>query len=157
VIFFCWGCFGVPRRCFKNPKGAEWSYSQSRVSNRCNPLWSHLHRCHWHAGSRQPTYDNRDEFWELLVRFLLLKDPTTLNRQKQDIGTQYRSRCFIWNDFQKRNDRSALRPAVKWWECFGNPIVTQLSPARRCLGSEIHHTTLLQLKIKHREAAQRTS
>jgi peptide-methionine (S)-S-oxide reductase len=65
---------------------------------------------------------------ELLGWFWRLHDPTTLNRQGADVGTQYRSAIFYHTDAQEADARESLR-LVEEAGTFGDPIVTELSAA----------------------------
>ena len=61
----------------------------------------------------------------LLDIFFLIHDPTSLNRQGADIGTQYRSVLFYANDSQKQDFEAAVDRARPHWD---KPIVTELAP-----------------------------
>lgn len=83
---------------------------------------------------------NPDEvsFGELLDIFFAIHDPTTLNRQGNDIGTQYRSVFFYTSEDQYReakNKIEELTKARKW----PDPIVTSLEPAGKFFVAEDYH------------------
>lgn len=63
---------------------------------------------------------------EILMVFLTTHDPTTLNRQGADRGTQYRSVIFYHNDAQKEQAEKVIQTVQ---EHYDNPIVTEVSPA----------------------------
>lgn len=65
-------------------------------------------------------------FQEILAVFLTTHDPTTLNRQGADVGTQYRSVIFYHNETQKEQ---ALQIIKVVQEYYNDPIVTEVSPA----------------------------
>lgn len=74
--------------------------------------------------------------------FFRLHDPTTLNRQHNDVGTQYRSVIFTYNDEQRA---VALESIKKLEEAhtFKNPIVTQVMQAPEYFSAEVYHQDYL--------------
>lgn len=68
--------------------------------------------------------------------FFLIHDPTTLNRQGNDVGTQYRSAMFYQDDEQKTAFQSATDRAQANWD---NPIVTELTPLDTFYPAEDYH------------------
>ncbi len=81
---------------------------------------------------------NEVSFSELLDIFFAIHDPTTLNRQGNDIGTQYRSVVFYTSEDQYReakNKIEELTKARKW----PDPIVTSLEPAGKFFVAEDYH------------------
>lgn len=72
----------------------------------------------------------------ILDIFFLIHDPTTLNRQGNDIGTQYRSAMFYNDDAQKDAFETALDRAKKHW---GDRIVTQISRLSEFYPAENYH------------------
>lgn len=80
-----------------------------------------------HAEVVQITYDPaRISLGNVLEIFFAIHDPTTLNRQGADIGTQYRSVIFAQDQKQEQAVRSYLQE-LRQSECFAAPIVTQVS------------------------------
>src|SRR5690606_12599145 len=65
-------------------------------------------------------------------------DPTTLNRQGNDIGTQYRSEIFYHNDQQKEIAENYIAQ-LNHENTFGNKLVTKLSPASKFYVAEDYH------------------
>ena len=84
---------------------------------------------------------------EVLNVFFRLHDPTTLNRQHNDVGSQYRSVIFTYNEDQRRE---ALESIQKLEEAhtFKNPIVTQVIQAPEYFSAEAYHQDYL-LKNPH--------
>jgi len=72
----------------------------------------------------------------ILDIFFLVHDPSSLNRQGADEGTQYRSVMFYENDEQKEAFQAALSRAQKLWQ---DPIVTELSPLKMFYVAEDEH------------------
>lgn len=74
----------------------------------------------------------------LLKIFFATHDPTTLNRQGHDVGTQYRSAIFFADALQEEVARSVLRE-LQAAQLFRNPIVTELTPLGRFWKAEAYH------------------
>ncbi|WP_299158094.1 peptide-methionine (S)-S-oxide reductase MsrA [uncultured Eudoraea sp.] len=73
---------------------------------------------------------------DLLIIFMTTHDPTTLNRQGADIGTQYRSVIFYHDQNQKEVAEGVLSEMSSYYE---NPIVTELSPLKIFYEAEEYH------------------
>lgn len=92
-----------------------------------------------HAEVVQITYDPEIvSFEELLDLFWASHDPTTLNRQGPDVGTQYRSIILYHDEAQKQAALQSYR-AITNAHVFAAPIVTQLVPLRKFYPAEKHH------------------
>jgi methionine-S-sulfoxide reductase len=81
-------------------------------------------------------------FETLLDYFFRMHDPTTLNRQEHDVGTQYRSAIFYESDEQKRVAnlvKERVNRSGKW----KSPVVTQIAPAGRFWRAEDYHQDYL--------------
>jgi peptide-methionine (S)-S-oxide reductase len=70
--------------------------------------------------------------------FFLIHDPTTLNRQGHDVGTQYRSGIYFTDDDQ-REVAHTLLDELAAQEAFGEPIVTELLPLENYFAAEGYH------------------
>jgi peptide-methionine (S)-S-oxide reductase len=73
---------------------------------------------------------------DLLDKFWITHDPTTLNRQGHDVGTQYRSVIFYGTDEEKKAAQESLARAQA---DFADPIVTELSPLQKFYPAETYH------------------
>ena len=93
-----------------------------------------------HAESVQVTYDPAQiSFGKLLeVFFSVAHDPTELNRQGPDYGTQYRSAIFYSNDEQKRVAEAYIKQ-LNDAKIYSHPIVTQLAPLEGFYRAEEYH------------------
>ena len=92
-----------------------------------------------HAEVVQVTFDpNTVSFKEILEIFFTAHDPTTLNRQGADVGTQYRSVIFYHNRKQKEAAEQVIEEleAAKVWD---NPIVTRIEPLKKFYKAEEYH------------------
>jgi peptide-methionine (S)-S-oxide reductase len=93
-----------------------------------------------HAESVQVTYDpSQISYGKLLeVYFSVAHDPTELNRQGPDYGTQYRSAIFYSNDEQKRVAEAYIKQ-LNEAKVYSRPIVTQLTPLEGFYRAEEYH------------------
>lgn len=82
-------------------------------------------------------------FEEILAVFFTIHDPTTLNRQGGDVGTQYRSVIFYDSESQKQIARSVM-DQLKEDGVYDNPVVTQLEPLDRFYVAEAYHQDYYQ-------------
>ena len=99
-----------------------------------------------HAESIQVEFDStRLSYEELLNYFFRMHDPTTLNRQHNDIGTQYRSAIFYTSESQKK---TAQAVKVRWDKSgkFTRPITTEITAAGKFYSAEEYHQKYL---VKH--------
>ena len=97
-----------------------------------------------HAEVVQLTFDPRAiSFKDILQIFFTIHDPTTLNRQGADIGTQYRSVIFYHNQEQKMIAEQAIEEitAARIWDA---PIVTEVSPLPEFYRAEDYHQDYFQ-------------
>jgi peptide-methionine (S)-S-oxide reductase len=93
----------------------------------------------------QLTYDPKVvSFEELLEIFWQTHDPTTLNRQGNDVGTQYRSVIFYHTD-EQMNLASAYKKKLDESGAFENPIVTEISPISEYYPAENYHQNYYNL------------
>lgn len=92
-----------------------------------------------HAECVEVTYDpTKITYQELLEAFFRSHDPTTLNRQGADVGTQYRSVIFYHTDEQKQLAETAKLELNKAG-AYDDPIVTEISPATTFYEAEAYH------------------
>ncbi len=90
-----------------------------------------------HAEVVQVTFDtNIISYKDLLVIFMTSHDPTTLNRQGGDVGTQYRSVIYYHSEAQKIAAELVIKEVAPYFE---NPIVTELSPSETFYSAEEYH------------------
>jgi len=98
-----------------------------------------------HAESVQITYDaSQITYGQLLkVYFSVAHDPTELNRQGPDMGTQYRSSIFYANDEQKKIAEAYIQQ-LNEAHVFSKPIVTKVVPLRGFYAAERYHQHYLE-------------
>ena len=133
------GCFWCTEAIFQEVKGVEHvvsGYSGGRVPGR--PTYGEV--CSGLTGDAevvQVTFDaNSISYKDILVIFMTTHDPTTLNRQGADVGTQYRSVIFYHDDFQKDIAESVLKEMSVYFE---DPIVTELTKLNIFYDAEAEH------------------
>ncbi|MFV5685319.1 peptide-methionine (S)-S-oxide reductase MsrA [Flavobacterium sp. GB2R13] len=140
VATFAGGCFWCTEAVFLELNGVKKVVSGYIGGDTINPTYKDI--CNGdtgHAEAIQITFDsNKISFGELLEIFFATHDPTTLNRQGNDIGTQYRSEIFYNNENQK--DLAEAYIALMTREnTFGEKIVTVVSPATVFYEAEDYH------------------
>ncbi|MEW6196815.1 MAG: peptide-methionine (S)-S-oxide reductase MsrA [Bacteroidota bacterium] len=134
------GCFWCTEAIFEKLKGVidvESGYSGGSVPNPTyEAVGSSLTK---HAECAQITFDpSVITFTELLEVFFKTHDPTTLNRQGADVGTQYRSVIFYHNEEQKAAAEKIIKELneAKIWD---KPIVTEVSKFKKFYKAEDYH------------------
>jgi len=125
------GCFWCTEAIFKRLKGVESVVSGYAGGDMDNPTYEPVSSGETgHAEAIQITFDPKIISYEkILDVFWHLHDPTTLNRQGADVGTQYRSMIFYHNNQQKRIAKQSKNKVEKSG-MYKDPIVTQIVPFR---------------------------
>ena len=125
---FAGGCFWCIEAIFLKLEGVEKVVSGYTGGNIKNPAYREICTGRTgHAEAIQITFnDNKISFSELLEVFFATHDPTTLNRQGNDVGTQYRSAIFYSDENQKNTAEEFLRLLEKE-TIFKDPIVTEIT------------------------------
>ena len=102
-----------------------------------------------HAEVVQVKFDpNKVSFQELLEVFWNIHDPTTLNRQGPDVGTQYRSAIFFHSQEQETLARKSVQNLTEQ-KRFSNPIVTEISPIDVFYLGEEYHQRYFEKQGRH--------
>ena len=134
------GCFWCLEAVFDNLKGVVEVVSGYSGGKQPNPSYTQV--CTGmtgHAETVQITFNpDQISFQDILEVFFTIHDPTTLNRQGADIGTQYRSAIFYHNKEQKAAAEEVINNLTveKVWD---NPIVTELSLFSTFYPAEDYH------------------
>jgi peptide-methionine (S)-S-oxide reductase len=140
------GCFWCTEAVFLNVNGVTKvvsGYSGGKVKNPtykevCSGLTGH-------AEVTQITYDPKKvSFEDLLEVFWNTHDPTTLNRQGADEGTQYRSAVF-YNDEEQKKIAEQYKKQLEAAHIYKNPIVTEISPLINFYPAEDYHQNYFAL------------
>ena len=137
---FAGGCFWCTEAVFLELKGVKSVISGYIGGHTLNPTYAEI--CNGdtgHAEAIDIIFDpNEISFGELLEVFFATHDPTTLNRQGNDIGTQYRSEIFYHNEIQKEISEAYISLMTEE-NTFDAPIVTQISPVSIFYNAEVYH------------------
>lgn len=140
VATFAGGCFWCTEAVFLELIGVQRVVSGYIGGETINPTYKDI--CNGdtgHAEAIQITFDpNKISYGELLEIFFATHDPTTLNRQGNDIGTQYRSEIF-YNNKNQKDLAEAYIALMRRENTFGEPIVTVVSPATLFYEAEDYH------------------
>jgi peptide-methionine (S)-S-oxide reductase len=134
------GCFWCLEAVYKELRGVERVVSGYAGGHVENPTYRQV--CDGttgHAEVVQITFDPRAvSFLELLEVFFTIHDPTTLNRQGGDVGTQYRSAVFYHTPEQREDAARLIREfdAAQIWDA---PIVTEVAPLDKFYPAEDYH------------------
>ena len=134
------GCFWCTEAVFQRLKGVLKVESGYSGGKRENPSYDQVcSGATGHAEVVQVTYDHAlIKYEDLLEVFWKTHDPTTLNRQGADIGTQYRSVIFYHDDEQKKLAEK-YKDELNKTEIFDKPIVTEISPFDKFYKAEKNH------------------
>jgi peptide-methionine (S)-S-oxide reductase len=132
------GCFWCTEAVFQQMKGVqsvESGYTGGQVPN---PTYEQV--CEGTTGHAEVVRVVFDpavvSFRELLEVFFTIHDPTTLNRQGNDVGTQYRSVIYYQTSQQQEVAKQVISEMANVWDA---PIVTELSPAETFYKAESYH------------------
>ena len=140
VAILAGGCFWCTEAVFLELNGVQSVVSGYLGGKTINPTYKEISNGDTgHAEAIEITFDPaKISFGELLEIFFATHDPTTLNRQGNDIGTQYRSEIFYNSAAQKQlsEDYIALMTTEN---TFGKPIVTKISAATTFYEAEDYH------------------
>lgn len=134
------GCFWCSEAVFQRLKGVVTVKSGYEGGDVANPTYDDV--CTGttgHAEVIELTYDPAEiSYEELLEVFWKTHDPTTLNRQGADVGTQYRSVVFYHNDEQKALAEK-YKKELNAKNAFGKPVVTAITKASPFYVAENYH------------------
>ncbi len=142
IAILALGCFWGPEIKFDKLNGVtrtEVGYCGGNSSNTnykevCSGNTNHAEVVKIEYDKSKISYEN------ILNYFFEIHDPTTLNRQGPDIGTQYRSEIFFLNPEQKEIAQKML---VKYNEKYNGKITTKISPVKNyCIAEEYHQKYL---------------
>jgi len=134
------GCFWCLEAVFKDLRGVSWVMSGYAAGQTPNPSYKAV--CSGqtgHAEVVQVKFDPAElDYADLLRVFFAIHDPTTRNRQGNDVGTQYRSIILTHSDAQAATARAVMAEitASKIWSA---PLVTELEPVTVFYQAEEEH------------------
>ena len=145
AILAC-GCFWGPEIKFSKLNGVvktEVGYCGGKSENTsyeevCTGKTNHAEVVKIEFNNKVITYEN------ILEYFFEIHDPTTLNQQGPDIGTQYRSEIFFYNKEQKEIAKKILNKFIKKYNA---KIVTKISEVKNYVRAEEYHQKYLEKEI----------
>lgn len=142
---FAMGCFWGVEVTFRNTPGVKDAIVGYTGGTRENPTYQEVCTDRTgHAEAILVTYDPaKIGYDDLLEVFWANHDPTTLNRQGPDVGTQYRSAIFYHSEAQRLAAEASKR-AQEAAGRFRRPIVTEIVPAATFYAAEDYHQRYLE-------------
>ena len=140
IATFGGGCFWCTEAIFKRIKGVITVISGYSGGDRVNPTYDQISTgATGHAEAIQVTFDPLVITYEkLLDIFWVIHNPTTLNQQGNDIGSQYRSIIFYQNAIQEKIAKSS-KEKIEKSGMYTDPIVTQILPFKSFYTAEEYH------------------
>lgn len=132
------GCFWCVEGAYKRMKGVSFALPGYAGGQKPNPTYEQV--CSGRTGYAEIVIIEFDpsviSYSTLLEVFFTVHDPTQLNRQGNDIGTQYRSCIMPVNDEQERIAKESIQ---SFSDAFAGPIVTTIEPALNLIVAEVYH------------------
>ena len=145
VALFGGGCFWCLDAVFRELKGVTAVESGYAGGKTANPNYEDI--CTGRTGHAEVVRITFDpsllSFRDLLTVFFTIHDPTTVNRQGNDVGTQYRSAIFFHNEDQRKIAERVLAEVDKSGR-WPAKVVTQIVPAATFYPAEGYHQDYLQ-------------
>ena len=137
---FASGCFWCTEAIFQRVNGVAAVTSGYTGGHIKNPSYREVSNgTTGHAEAVLISYDpSVISYTELLEIFFTTHDPTTLNRQGADVGTQYRSAIFYHNE-EQRTIAAGVIEKLNTSEAWDDPVVTELAPAGEFYPAEDYH------------------
>lgn len=140
IAIFAGGCFWCTEPVFTQLKGVSKVVSGYIGGHTLNPTYKDI--CNGdtgHAEAIEIHYNSAEiSYGQLLEVFLVAHDPTTPNRQGNDIGTQYRSAVFYLDDAQRESAKQIIQEFDER-HIYNAPIVTEVVPATTFYPAEDYH------------------
>ena len=132
------GCFWCLEAVFKEVEGVQRVLSGYTGGKKASPTYEEV--CGDNTGHAEAIditfFPDVISYREILEIFFTVHDPTTLNRQGNDVGTQYRSAIFTHSAAQQTSAERSLKEAQK---SFDNKIVTEIKPLIKFHPAEHYH------------------
>ena len=138
---FAGGCFWGIEAVFEHVKGVRLAVSGYAGGRVANPSYEDVSSgATGHAESVEVTFDPSQVTYGTLLRvfFSVAHDPTEVDRQGPDVGTQYRSAIFFVTSEQQRTAEAYIRELTAA-KAFARPVVTQVAPLRAFYPAEAYH------------------
>jgi peptide-methionine (S)-S-oxide reductase len=140
------GCFWCLEAVFKEIKGVQRVLSGYTGGKKENPTYEEV--CSDKTGHAEAIditfFPDVISYREILEIFFTVHDPTTLNRQGHDMGTQYRSAIFYHNEAQNIIAREVIKE-INDARIWNAPVVTELKPYTKFHSAEDYHRDYFEL------------
>lgn len=140
IAVFGGGCFWCTEAVFKELRGVQRVSSGYAGGRTSHPTYEQV--CSGETGHAEVIrieFDPKEiSFRDLLTVFFATHDPTTLNRQGNDVGSQYRS-VILYNSEEQRAEAASFIKELTEARNFRNPIVTTLEPLTEFYSAEEYH------------------
>jgi peptide-methionine (S)-S-oxide reductase len=134
------GCFWCMEAVFKEVKGVQRVLSGYTGGKKTNPTYKEV--CSDNTGHAEAIditfFPEVISYREILEIFFTVHDPTTLNRQGNDTGSQYRSAIFYHNESQKNTAEQTIKE-IDQAHIWDAPIVTEVKPYTKFYSAEEYH------------------
>ncbi|MGH9770758.1 MAG: peptide-methionine (S)-S-oxide reductase MsrA [Candidatus Acidiferrales bacterium] len=142
---FAAGCFWGVEDAFRQVRGVTSATVGYTGGTKANPSYKDVCTgATGHAEALEVEFDPKEvSYLELLATFWKSHDPTTLNRQGPDVGTQYRSAIFFHDAEQEAEARDS-KATLEKAGIFKRPIVTAIEPASTFYRAEEYHQQYLE-------------
>ena len=139
------GCFWCLEAVYQELRGVQSVVSGYMGGHAANPTYQEVcGGATGHAEVIQLVFDpSQIRYRDILEVFFSTHDPTTLNRQGEDVGTQYRSAIF-WHDTEQQSTAASIIDELAASGNYSNPIVTELTPASTFWPAEDYHQNYLR-------------
>ena len=138
--YFAGGCFWCTESIFQRIRGVLKVIPGYMGGHTKNPVYGEV--CNGNTGHTETVkiIYNHDlvNYGDLLEIFFITHDPTTINRQGNDVGTQYRSAIF-YNNLEEKNQVEQYIQQLQIEGVFDNPIVTEINSECPFYEAEIEH------------------
>lgn len=134
------GCFWCLEAIFNELRGVQKVISGYSGGSRNDPSYKEISSGKTgHAEVIQITFDPKEiSYGDILNIFFTMHDPTTLNRQGSDVGSQYRSAIFF-HDLKQKEEAVAIRKKFEEEKIWGQPIVTEITDFNNFYEAEGYH------------------
>jgi peptide-methionine (S)-S-oxide reductase len=134
------GCFWCLEAVFKELKGVQRVLSGYTGGKKVNPTYQEV--CSDNTGHAEAIdvtfFPDVISYREILEIFFTVHDPTTMNRQGNDVGSQYRSAIFYYNEAQKIIAEQVIKE-INDAHIWDRPIVTEVKPYTKFYSAEDYH------------------
>lgn len=142
------GCFWCTEAIFKRLKGVQSVVSGYSGGDVKNPTYEQVSSgTTGHTESIQITFDPKVISYEQLLEiFFKLHDPTTLNRQGADVGTQYRSAIF-YHDQKQKGTAEKVKTEIEKSGMYKDPVVTKIESFKNFYKAEDYHQDFYQRNL----------